>query len=68
MCELHVIGCKPCSTRIRFLQKAFAVRVSKMVIKEKEKSLKVEAGWYSEEGMRDMLGYSACLGFTNSLP
>ena len=45
------------------LQKQFSVRVKKMVVREKEKNIKVNAGWYSQDAMNEILGYTPRLGF-----
>ncbi|CAE7779902.1 unnamed protein product [Symbiodinium sp. CCMP2456] len=40
-----------------FNEKKFAIATQKIVTKEKEKSLTVDAGWYTEQEMKDKLGY-----------
>ena len=42
-------------------QKQFAIKMKKYVTTEKEKSLTVDAGWYTEQEMKDKLGYDVCL-------
>ena len=42
-------------------QKQFSLNMKKYITQEKEKKLTVDAGWYTEQEMKDKLGYDACL-------
>ena len=61
VCSVHLRVCvlylEPC-------QKLFAVKTKKFVTKEKEKSLTVDAGWYTEQEMKEKLNYDAWLGLS----
>ncbi|CAE6925055.1 unnamed protein product, partial [Symbiodinium sp. CCMP2456] len=52
----------------RFNQKVFASVATRIVIVEKEKSLTIQAGWYTQAAMRDDLNYDAKLdGVSNPM-